>query len=260
MHNLMRSILSQEKFDSPLLLHGAHSKHLEETARQLAADILLLSKNGTTEKKIQTNQHPDLSILQPEGKSDLYSIEMIQGFIKESTMPPFEGRYKIYLFLHAERMLPIHANALLKTFEEKKPFTVIILTTTNILSILPTIQSRCQKIPLFLPENETPAIHPNILQVIKLSIARQYAQLIKAIEVLEKEEVPLSDITNALLHYHRDLFIQNRGLPINSVHQAITPSPYSIIPFEALAKRIETAFEAQDRNIKFKHILEYLLT
>lgn len=245
MSNLLSSLLLQEKFHSPILLYSSNTTFLEASAIQLSHDILRLSKNATTEKKIQSNQHPDLHILKPEGKADLYSVEMIQAFIEESSLPPFESRYKVYLFLQAERMLPVHANALLKTLEEKKPFTAIILTTTNLPAIIPTILSRCQKISL-ASLDDTPPTDPLIQKAIELSLSKEYSELFKTIELLEKQEVPLSHITTALLHHHRALLMNKQHL--------------STRPLEVIAKRIETAIEAQDRNIKSKHILEYLLT
>ena len=58
------------------------------------------------------------------------------------------GTYRFVLFHQMERMLPSSADALLKLIEEPPPNTVIILTAEKSESLLPTIQSRSQKIKL----------------------------------------------------------------------------------------------------------------
>lgn len=245
----LTSLITEERLRSPLLIYGLEHPHLQDVAVNLAHQILRLSQNHTTEKKIQSNSHPDLHILSPEGKSNLYSIETIQSFIKEVSLPPLESSYAVYLFFQAERMLPVHANALLKTLEEKKHFAAIILTTTNLAAILPTIQSRCQKISLSTSSN-TSSTHPSLLTAFEQSSAKQYSALFKTIELIEKEEIPLHEITTALLEYHRDCIKNSLGNQ-NRSHATLT--------FEALSKLVETAHEAHDRNVKLKHILEYLL-
>ena len=57
------------------------------------------------------------------------------------------------LLLHpAEALNSVSSNALLKTLEEPPPNTVFILISNNIDSLLPTILSRCRKVPMALPD------------------------------------------------------------------------------------------------------------
>ncbi len=74
------------------------------------------------------------------------SIRMLENRIKLS---PNEGNYKIYIIENAETMVVQAANAFLKTLEEPPHDTIIILTTSKPNSLLPTILSRCQKVPFF---------------------------------------------------------------------------------------------------------------
>ena len=50
---------------------------------------------------------------------------------------------KIYLVPEAEKMTEAAQNALLKTIEEPPEYGIVILMTSNISALLPTIQSRC---------------------------------------------------------------------------------------------------------------------
>ena len=59
------------------------------------------------------------------------------------------GRPQVAVLLEAEAMDAPVANALLKTLEEPPPNTYFILTCGNPGSLLPTIVSRCTRLPLF---------------------------------------------------------------------------------------------------------------
>ena len=56
---------------------------------------------------------------------------------------PYQGPYKVYLIEEAEKMTVQAQNALLKTLEEPPEYGVIILMTSSLEALLPTIQSRC---------------------------------------------------------------------------------------------------------------------
>jgi len=61
----------------------------------------------------------------------------------EMAIKPFSSPYKIFIVPEAERMTEAAQNALLKTIEEPPEYGIIILLTSNMSAILPTIQSRC---------------------------------------------------------------------------------------------------------------------
>ncbi len=56
---------------------------------------------------------------------------------------------KIGLIHHADRMTIQAQNAFLKTLEEPTPDTLLLLLTSNVHALLPTIKSRCHVISLF---------------------------------------------------------------------------------------------------------------
>ena len=61
----------------------------------------------------------------------------------EIAIKPYSSRYKIYIMNEGEKMTVAAQNALLKTLEEPPSYAVIIILTTNLHSLLPTILSRC---------------------------------------------------------------------------------------------------------------------
>lgn len=93
--------------------------------------------------------HPDVHSYFPEGKSGMHTIDSLRQLIAEVYMPPFEAPCKAFIIHDAERMLPAAANALLKTFEEPTLDSYIILLSSEPEALLPTIVSRCRKVPFF---------------------------------------------------------------------------------------------------------------
>lgn len=96
-----------------------------------------------------SGQHPDYRVWGPESeKSKQIKIEQIREIISANQVKPITSKTKVLVLDQAQNMNEPSANALLKTLEEPNPFTVLILITDSIDSILPTILSRCQIIPI----------------------------------------------------------------------------------------------------------------
>jgi DNA polymerase-3 subunit delta' len=73
-------------------------------------------------------------------------VDQIREMQKELYLKPFEGKKKVVIINEAENMHPASANSLLKTLEEPPLDSHLILTTTDINRLLPTVVSRCQQI------------------------------------------------------------------------------------------------------------------
>ncbi len=80
-----------------------------------------------------------------EDKKEI-SIEQIKELQYHLKLKSFLENYKIVIISEAERLNKESANALLKTLEEPFEKTIIILITTDLRRIPPTIISRCQLI------------------------------------------------------------------------------------------------------------------
>ena len=93
-------------------------------------------------RKADAGNHPDLQIVGPSGA--WIRIDQIRELQKRIIFRPLEGVRKIAILLEAERMNLEAANCLLKTLEKPPAESVLILLTSNLDSLLPTIRSRCQ--------------------------------------------------------------------------------------------------------------------
>ncbi|MCT4607014.1 MAG: DNA polymerase III subunit delta' [Marinisporobacter sp.] len=92
--------------------------------------------------KVDTNNHPDIKIIEPEGKS--IKNKQIEEFQQDLLRRPYESNKKIYIIKDANLMTDSAQNRLLKTLEEPPEYAIIILISMHANSFLPTIKSRCQ--------------------------------------------------------------------------------------------------------------------
>ncbi|MEE8413902.1 MAG: AAA family ATPase [Dehalococcoidales bacterium] len=75
-----------------------------------------------------------------------------------ASLPPFEGKCKVFIIDGAEFLSTGAANRLLKTLEEPESNVVFILLTVDERLLLPTVVSRCQRVELsHVPVNEIEA-------------------------------------------------------------------------------------------------------
>jgi len=127
------------------LLTGDDRNGLKDLGLRLASAILGLRETETPER------HPDFHLLQPESKSRRIRIEQIRDLEKNLHLKAYEGGYKVALLCEVERMClggADAANAFLKTLEEPQPGTLLLLTSAEPQAVLPTILSRCLRLPV----------------------------------------------------------------------------------------------------------------
>jgi DNA polymerase III subunit delta' len=81
-----------------------------------------------------------------ENKKDILVEQIREEILKDIYVKPLNGDKKVYIIDNAESLNESSSNALLKTLEEPPEYVVIIIITSNISEILPTILSRANKI------------------------------------------------------------------------------------------------------------------
>lgn len=122
-----------------LLFHGPRGIGKGLFALKLAESLLKSTKA----------QHPDLHVLHPDPDSDQHPVATLRQLIDETFLPPFEAPCKVFIIHDIEKMLPTSSNTLLKTLEEPPSDTQFILLTSQPSMLLPTILSRCSKVPFY---------------------------------------------------------------------------------------------------------------
>lgn len=74
------------------------------------------------------------------------AVEQIRAMQRDIYLKPFEGKRKVVIISEAEQMHISSANSLLKTLEEPPEDATLILTTSDLNQLLPTVVSRCQQV------------------------------------------------------------------------------------------------------------------
>ena len=99
-------------------------------------------------KKVIGKNHPDIITVTHEKPGSISIDEVREQVVHDVDIKPYCSPYKIYIIPDAEMMTVQAQNALLKTIEEPPEYAVILLLTSNIDSLLPTIRSRCVRLDL----------------------------------------------------------------------------------------------------------------
>jgi DNA polymerase-3 subunit delta' len=104
-------------------------------------------------KKIAAGTHADVIVIglaqnADEAEAKLIGIDQIKEVQHAASLPPFEGKHKVFIIDGAELLSTEAANCLLKTLEEPEAKVTFILLTTNDRLLLPTVVSRCQCLEL----------------------------------------------------------------------------------------------------------------
>ena len=71
-------------------------------------------------------------------------MEQIRSVRQSLSLKPYQGKYRVALFLRFQEANPNAANALLKTLEEAPAHVILLLTADTAEQLLPTIVSRCE--------------------------------------------------------------------------------------------------------------------
>ena len=144
----LRNALSSGKVSHAYIISGEKSSGKEFIARVFSM-ALQCEREGTEPcqecsscKKALSGNHPDIIQVTHE-KPNTISVEDIRTQVNDSVViKPYGAGRKIYIIGEAEKMTVQAQNALLKTLEEPPEYVVILLLTSNIGAMLPTILSR----------------------------------------------------------------------------------------------------------------------
>ncbi len=147
---LLRSALRTGRVHHAYLFVGPSGTGRRETAwafaQALQCERYAEDACGTCPscQKSERRTHPDIRWIEPlEGRQGI-GIDQIREMRQEASYGPYEGKYKVYILVPAERLLPEAQNALLKLLEEPPSRVVILLVAESPHALLPTVASRTQ--------------------------------------------------------------------------------------------------------------------
>ena len=145
----LRNAVRSRKVSHAYILNGEKSSGKEFSARIFAMSLQCEKKEvdpcQVCHSCLQalSGNHPDIIYVTHE-KPNTISVDDIRTQINaDIAIKPYSSEYKIYIVNEAEKMNAQAQNALLKTLEEPPAYGVILLLTSNLEALLPTILSRC---------------------------------------------------------------------------------------------------------------------
>lgn len=145
----MQAAIRDKKPFHAYLFQGEEGVGKEALARTFAAGLQCQSESADKPckecvscRQMESGNQPDVIWVTRE-KASPGVDEIREQLCNTMDIKPFSSPYKIYLVPEVEKMTEAAQNALLKTIEEPPEYGIVILMTSNISALLPTIQSRC---------------------------------------------------------------------------------------------------------------------
>lgn len=150
----LQNALKMNKISHAYILNGERNSGKEFIAKVFASALQCEKMDMSLEmlepcgecrscKQMAGKNQPDVIYVSHE-KPGSIGVEDIRLQINgDVAIKPYSSPRKIYIINEGEKMTVQAQNALLKTLEEPPEYTVIIILTTSVESLLPTILSRC---------------------------------------------------------------------------------------------------------------------
>lgn len=107
-------------------------------------------------RRVDRGVHPDVMVIRrgmafdedEESAGTRVGIGAVRHLIREASLLPMAGRYRVFIILDAELMTVEAANALLKTLEEPPARVLIVLVAADDAALPETVRSRCLRVEL----------------------------------------------------------------------------------------------------------------
>lgn len=210
----------KNKIAGAYIIYGGDKKQRNEVAVFLS--MLLNCKDSppcgkcTSCKRIKKGTHPDVRWIMPS--KSILSIDDVRWVKDDIYLTPYAGGKKVYIF-DIEYMKEESANALLKILEEPPTYGVLIIQSSNTRFFLPTILSRCQKIPLNykLPEGskENIVVENEFVELQKMVGTQNFYEFFREVDAFLKNKgrEEIEDWLDKVVMLHRDAYVKKVGLP-----------------------------------------------
>lgn len=276
---------NKDRFAHAWLIHG--NSGIGKTQFALAAGASLLCEtpvNSLACGKCQScnwvvnTNHPDIKRIRPDAMAiaeygeDAISADSTADLKKPSNeiriaqlralnnwfnIATHKSGNRVAIIYPANAMNLITANALLKILEEPPEKTVFLLVSNHIDKLLPTIISRCRRLPIPMPDTETSI---NWLQ--KSNINQPYDWLaatgnapINALELAKNNENPYPEWLEEVLHQIRN---QTRNPDISDLVDKLSKEKNSVWIETLLKFLFDTQLIANGMNAKYYPSLDML--
>ncbi len=219
-------------------------------------------------RKIGEGNHPDVEYVTSPGRQ--IKIDQIRELKKRAYLKPMEATRKVYIIDDAGQMTREASNSLLKTLEEPPGFVVLILITSNINQLLPTIRSRCQL--LYFHSLPREIVRRILCQNCRISPDRaaegaifSLGSVSQAMAYLEEDKVKDKDIENLTPStlWEVSASLRDREVALKQLKRLLSKERWEFIhsPDTEKEKRLEAVLQTMDavtRNANVEASLDIL--
>lgn len=258
----LQNAISMNKISHAYIINGERSTGKEFIAK-IFAKTLQCEKGGTEAcgechscKQAQSDNQPDIIYISHE-KPNTISVEDIRAQINNDiVIKPYSSPRKVYIMNEGEKMTAQAQNALLKTLEEPPEYAVILILTTNVEALLPTVLSRCvvlnmkpvpdKKVKKFLMEEleipdykadicvafargnigkakmlaaseEFDKVKEEAITLVKYINDMEISEIVKAIKKINEYKFEITDYLDILSVWYRDVLLFKATKDANSM-------------------------------------------
>ena len=176
---ILKNAVKKDSLSHAYLFTGSRGTGKTSTARILVKAVNCLDPSGDGNpcnkcefcKAITAGRFLDL--IEIDAASNR-GIEQIRDLKEKIEFSPAEGKYKVYIIDEVHMLTNEAFNALLKTLEEPPKHVILILATTDVHKLPPTILSRCQRYDFRLGgEDEIRDLLKSIAKKEKIKISKE---------------------------------------------------------------------------------------
>lgn len=252
---LWQNLLSQtDRIAHALLFYGQAGIGKQAFVRLFAQRLLCLSPKaenvcGDCQSCLlfEYGNHPDYCFIHPEKEAGMIKIDQIRELVSFSQHTPQISTSKVIVLKPAEAMNISASNALLKTLEEPTKNTYLFLISDHMSLLTPTILSRCQKVNMPVPPEET--IDPVLLQ--------QRAVLLDEFAKLFDHTMDVTTLAQAWSGYEPEFIVEalQQWLIACIRYQYFPDETSSVSKISSLFSLI-SLYEIYDELIKIKHTIQ----
>ena len=167
-------------------------------------------------QQIERMQYTDLTIVQAEKEGGTLKVEQIRALRQSLSLKPYQGKYRVVLFLRFQEANASATNALLKTLEEAPAHAILLLTAATPEQLPPTIPSRCEilrlrplpveRVEMFLKEQGTDDADARLLAHVSGGRPGYALRLMQDKDTLDFRERRLVEIQQLLSSTRRERF------------------------------------------------------
>jgi len=204
------------------------------------------AKVASIKSKLSLSQY-NTHIFSPSNSLGIDQVKTIKTILSQK---PFVGGDRLIIIKTMEKATTEAANALLKILEEPPARTFIILTTSNLHQILPTITSRCQ---IVSDRKQTPkqisSDFDKEMKLLKKILLAGYGERIIISLTVGKSKDEVEKFLDSLLMLCRQLLYQNKEKELGISKGEIA----------LLINKIIAAKGYLERNVNYKATLDILL-